>query len=84
MAAQEQLLDVIQDVELPLLHLRLQHVDDVLRGAEAGPELEEDFADSLCVVRHAERRPEDLLDEVQVLGRDRASRQLAVVGELMS
>jgi hypothetical protein len=52
------------------LHLRLEDFDDVLGEAEAGPELNQDLPDRFGVVGDAEGRFEDLLDEVEVLGRD--------------
>ena len=69
-SAEEQLLDVAQDVELLGLHLGIENVDDVPGKAEARPELDEDFPDRLGVVRDPEHWPKDFLDEVQVLGGD--------------
>jgi len=53
-----------------LAFISLENVDHVLREAEACPQLDEDFPDCLGVVRHAQRRLENLLNEVEVLGGD--------------
>jgi len=68
--AEEQLLDIPEDVQLLRLHLGFEDLHHVLREAKAGPQLNEDFANGLGVVRDPEGRPEDFLDEVEVLGRD--------------
>ena len=69
-SAEQTLLDVAQNVELPGLHLRLENFDDIPGEPEAGAELNQNLPDRLGVVADAKRRLESLLDELQIFGGD--------------